>query len=209
MRHLRSALSVGFLLAVSMLPASGQETAAVTEQPLGPEAVAQAFLDTMVAEGLGATGRFFAPAALEEIKTAFLGLLDLEAGQGEGELRGLLFGADRSLEQVQALAPADFYRGVMRFVEAQMGESSVNLAGGEVLGAVMEGETLAHVVTRVRMGIGENGMDTIDVISLRRTEKGWALLLKGEMQQMIQAIRAQVDLARANEAPVEEGEGEP
>jgi hypothetical protein len=191
-------LSVGFLLILSLLPASSQETAAA--MPPDPEAVTQAFLDALESEGMGATGRFFDPAALAEIKTAFLGLLELEAAKGEGELRGLLFAGDPSWEQIQALPPTDFYQAVMRFIEVQMGQVDAHVAGGKVLGTVMEGEDLAHVVTRVQVGIGDEGVSSLDVVSLRRSDTGWALLLKGEMQQMVQAIRAQVDLARAAEA---------
>ncbi len=202
--------SVGFLLILSLLPASAQETAAAA--PPGPEAVTRAFLDTLETEGMGATGRFFDPAALAEIKTAFMGLLELEAAKGEGELRGLLFAGDPSWEQIQAIPATDFYQAVMRFIEVQMGQADAHVAGGKVLGTVMEGEDLAHVVTRVQVGIGGEGVSSLDVVSLRRTEEGWALLLKGEMQQMVQAIRAQVDLAHAAEAlpaPSKESEGEP
>jgi hypothetical protein len=198
MRFLKISLCVAMFLSS---PLAAQEGATAPAHTATPEAVAQAYLDAIVEGGLTATGAFFAPEALGDLKEAFVPLLELEAAQGQANLRGLMFDAGQSLEQIQALSPADFYNGVMRFLEVQMGQAQVSFSGGEVLGTVMEGEDLAHVVTRMAIGIGEGSAKNMEILSMQRVEGGgWALLLQGEIRQMMEAIRAQVEAAEAAQA---------
>ena len=158
-----------------------------------PEEVAQDYLRVATDDGLSATGRFFEPAAVEGMKQTFVSLLDLEAEQGQSQVRTIMFGEGTSLEAARQLNAPEFYGGVMRFIEAQMNSSEIRFSGSEVLGAVYEGSDLAHVVARVVVGVGEQEMSSVDLISMRRNGQGWALLMQAEMDQFAAAMRQQVD----------------
>ncbi|HEU4880615.1 MAG TPA: hypothetical protein VFT45_00180 [Longimicrobium sp.] len=175
-RILRGAL---LLLAVCALPlrAAAQDT---------PEAVAQRYYETFRNGDFAGNAALMHPAALEELKTTLTGLAAMPGATEDAEFREM-FGVS-SIEELRALpAPVLFERVLRNQLE---GEMRAILASTEVtiLGHVMEGDSTAHVVYRMRMNFGGQSLDQVQVMPLQRSGNEWRVLLTGSLAGMMNSM---------------------
>jgi hypothetical protein len=152
-----------------------------------PEQVVQRYYETFRAGDFAANAAIMHPAALEELKTTMVGFAEIP-GATEEEGFTEMFGV-RTLEEMRALAPAVLFERMLR---SQLGNDEMReiLGGTEVavLGHVMEGDTTAHVVYRMRMSFGEQTMDQVQVMPLKRADGEWRVLLTGSFAGMMGSI---------------------
>ncbi len=104
------------------------------------------------------------------------------------------FAGIETLDQLQQLGPGEM---LLRFLQARTPEyqrqqtlregrnplpdDSIPPEERQVLGAVMEGETLAHVVFRSTSAFLRNELPPrLDVVTLRRTDAGWRIVFRVE-----------------------------
>jgi hypothetical protein len=175
-RILRGAL---LLLATYALPlrAAAQDT---------PEAVAQRYYETFRNGDFAGNAALMHPDALEELKTTLTGLAAMPGATEDAEFREM-FGVS-SIEELRALpAPVLFERVLRNQLE---GEMRAILASTEVtvLGHVMEGDSTAHVVYRMRMNFGGQTLDQVQVMPLQRAGGEWRVLLTGSLAGMMNAM---------------------
>ena len=72
------------------------------------------------------------------------------------------------------------------------------MAGAEarVLGHVPEGTDLAHVVYRMTITVDGLKVTKMEVLSLQRTDSGWAMLLRSDIETMAAALRQRFGRAK-------------
>ncbi|HEX6373995.1 MAG TPA: hypothetical protein VF006_34015 [Longimicrobium sp.] len=170
-RILRGAL---LLLCVCASRAAAQDT---------PEAVVQRYYETFKNGDFAGNAALMHPDALEELKTTLTGMAALPGATEDLEFREM-FGVS-SIEEMRALpAPVLFERVLRNQLE---GEMRAILASTQVtiLGHVMEGDTTAHVVYRMRMDFGGQTLDQVQVIPLERASGEWRVLLTGSLAGMM------------------------
>lgn len=175
-RILRGAL---LLLATCALPlrAVAQDT---------PEAVAQRYYETFRNGDFAGNAALMHPDALEELKTTLTGLAAMPGATEDAEFREM-FGVS-TIEELRALpAPVLFERVLRNQLE---GEMRAILASTEVtvLGHVMEGDSTAHVVYRMRMNFGGQSLDQVQVMPLQRAGGQWRVLLTGSLAGMMNSM---------------------
>ncbi len=169
------------LLATCALPlrAAAQDT---------PEAVAQRYYETFRSGDFAGNAALMHPDALEELKTTLTGMAALPGATEDVEFREM-FGVS-TLEELRALpAPVLFERVLRNQLE---GEMRAILATTEIniLGHVMEGDTTAHVVYRMRMNFGGQRLDQVQVMPLQRAQGEWRVLLTGSLAGMMSSMPA-------------------
>lgn len=178
-RILRGAL---LLLAACALPsrAPAQDT---------PEAVVQRYYETFRAGDFAANAALMHPEALEELKTTLTGMAALPGATEDAEFREM-FGVS-SIEEMRALPAAVLFERVLR--NQLEGEMRAILAstGVTILGHVMEGDTTAHVVYRMRMDFGGQSLDQVQVMPLQRAGGEWRVLLTGSLAGMMSSMPAE------------------
>ena len=168
------------LLAACAIPAgaAAQET---------PEQVVQRYYETFRGGDFAANAAIMHPDALEELKTTLVGFAEIP-GATEEEGFTEMFGV-RTLEEMRALPPAALFERMLR---SQLDSEEMRgiLAGTEiaVLGHVMEGDTTAHVVYRMRMSFAQQTMDQVQVMPLKRAGGQWRVLLTGSLAGMMGSI---------------------
>jgi hypothetical protein len=166
------------LLALCALPwrAAAQET---------PEAVVQRYYDTFRSGEFAANAALMHPAALEELKTTLTGMAAMPGATENAEFREM-FGVS-SLEEMRALPAAVLFERVLR--NQLEGEMRAILATTDVsiLGHVLEGDSTAHVVYRMRMNFGGQSLDQVQVMPLQRSNGEWRVLLTGSLAGMMNA----------------------
>ena len=151
-----------------------------------PEAVAQRYYETFRSGDFAANAALMHPEALEELKTTLTGLAALPGATEDLEFREM-FGVS-SVEEMRALpAPVLFERVLRNQLEGEM-RAILATTDITILGHVMEGDTTAHVVYRMRMNFGGQSLDQVQVIPLRRADGEWRVLLTGSLAGMMNAM---------------------
>lgn len=206
MRRLAAAcLALAALLFVA--PARAWET--VPEPPApSPEMVVQSYMAAMKEGRYKDMAGVMHPEALEK----FAGMMRplLEAGlQDEGE-GGEMFRAFKGLtpEALKKLTPADLFSGLLDGLGQVVPDMREAMRSATVkpIGSVPEGD-LVHVVCRSSFSMQEISMSSVQVISLKKSEEAWRVLLTAEMEGLAQAFQGMADLLKTA-GPEEEEEEE-
>ncbi len=170
------------LLAACVLPAgaAAQDT---------PEQVVQRYYQTFQSGDYAANAALMHPGALEELKTTVAGMAALPGATEEPEFREM-FGVG-TLEELRALPAQTLFERVLRNqLEGEM-RAILATAQVQVLGHVLEGESTAHVVYRMKMDFGGQTMDQVQVLPLERVDGQWRVLLTGSLAGMMNAMPAE------------------
>jgi predicted RNase H-like nuclease len=165
------------LLLAPVSPLAAQDT---------PEQVVQRYFDTFRAGDYEGNVALMHPEALDEVKETMQGLVAL-AGTDDPTFREM-FGVG-SAEEFNRLTSAQLFERMLRsqLEDSQMREL-LSTAQITVLGHVMEGDSTAHVVYRMRMSVGEMNVDQVQVAPLRRAGGQWRVLLTGSLAGMMNAV---------------------
>lgn len=185
MRHRLVLRLLAALLALTPTTAVAQEKG---PQATAPEALTREYFHALRDRGLGSTADFLHPDELARYKETMLPLFEAEAAAGESALRRTVFGPDTSIEEVREVPPARFLRTFLEEVARQSGEP-IRFEELKVIGSLPEGEDLVHVLVRFRLGSGEVGATSLEVVSFRRYEETWRMLLTGELEGFARAVR--------------------
>lgn len=156
-----------------------------------PEQVAERYYAAFRTGDVPANAALMHPEALEELKGALVRMAGIPGATDEPEFREM-FGV-ATVEELQALpARAIFERVLAHQMRGEMRE----IAAGtqvQVLGHVLEGDSLAHVVYRMRMSFGGQSLDRVQLLPLRRADGGWRVLLTGSLAETMSAFPAAPD----------------
>ena len=174
-----AAAAVVALACAAALPAAGQGT---------PEEVVEQYYSSFRSGDFTASAALMDPAALEELRSAVARMAALTGGSAEQLQES--FGVSSAAE-LEAVPPRVLYERVLR---ATLGSDEarqlLSTAEVHVLGHVPEGPEHAHVVYRMRMGMGEMQLDQVQVAPVRRTAEGWRVMLTGSLAGMLQGLQA-------------------
>jgi hypothetical protein len=153
-----------------------------------PESIATAYSAAMRRADWPAAAAFMHPDALGRLRTLFEPLVQEER---TGAI-GMAVFAVKDVAEFRALPEAERFTRLMRFFAAQTPQLKTMLAATEtvVIGHVREGVDTAHVVTRARTSTGIFTVDKTSVLSMRRSEGGWGILLSGDIEGLATALRA-------------------
>ncbi len=167
------------VLAMAMLsPAVQAESAAET---------AAAYFDALRQRDYARAAAYFDPVALQEFRDTTSFVSELPPAM-QREFLVTFFGATATAEKVEALSNAERFAAFLRVVmESAPG---VVFQGVTVIGEVPEGEDMRHVVTRSRLSANGVELDAVEVISFRRADGKWRVLMSGKMKGLAAQVRA-------------------
>ena len=102
-----------------------------------------------------------------------------------------LFGTNFHSETIQNESPADFFADIMNMTTNVSPELKATFSGMKNLsiGAVAEGDSLVHVVNRTNLNIGGQSITEMNVVTLKKIEGEWRLLLSPKVEGIAQMIR--------------------
>jgi len=136
-----------------------------------------------------AAAKMFDPAALKSFRGTMLFMTELDEDQ-RNEVLEVFFGHGATKESVEKMSDTEFFAGFFKGVMGQAEEiGGVDFGELQVLGEVPEGADVVHVVTRNKVGVGEIKVESLEVISFKKTEAGWKALLNGEMTGMAAQLK--------------------
>jgi len=182
MRRATRTFTASIALALALL-------AGLTQAAGTPEQLAIDYMAALKKDGLTAAPAFIDPDELARFKEMLMPLVRREAATGDTPITAALFGKDTKLAQVEAMSPLEFSTALMRVLGEKL--SDVKYGDVQVLGTVREKEVV-HVVARVATEISAGvQMNTVTVISTRKSGDAWKLMLTGELEGLAAGLRSQ------------------
>ena len=152
-----------------------------------PEQVVQRYFDTFRTGDYAGNVALMHPEALASMKETMSGLASLP-GAAEDPQFQVMFGVS-SMEEFNRLTPAALFERILRSqLDNPEMKQMLSSAQTTVLGHVMEGDTVAHVVYRMRMSVGEMNVDQVQVAPVKRADGQWRVLLAGSFAGMMNAV---------------------
>lgn len=173
------------LLFVILIFASGSAYAKSASE------TAKEFYDLLKQKNYNAAAGYYDPAAL----SGFRKLMSFENEIPDGK-RNIFFQTffvpALTDDSISKLSDHDyfvsFWRGIL---------TSENYSGGikygdvEILGVVMEGEDLAHVVIRNRITVENKGVESVEVTTFGKIGKHWKVKMSGKLKVIALTLRWQ------------------
>ena len=153
-----------------------------------PEQVVQRYYASFFTGDYAGGAALMHPEALDQLKETMVGLAAMPGATEDPEFREMFDVG--TVAEFQALSPATVFERLLR---AQLDEPDMreilSTAQVTVLGHVMEGDTTAHVLYRMRMTLGEAmEMDQVQVAPLKRANGEWRVLLTGSLAGMMSGM---------------------
>lgn len=134
--------------------------------------------------------KYFDPMALDDFRQTMSFIYEIPA-EAKQEFFQVFFGPGANQESILKLSDTEFFASFLRAVMAQAeAAGKINIKGMEILGEVMEGSDIAHIVTRNRASVGEIYMESMEVVSFKRKGNEWKLLMSGKIKGMANQLRA-------------------
>lgn len=128
------------------------------------------------------------PDALQGLKEM---VMDIMSFDSTGSI-AILFTGETDPEAIQNMHPktafSRFMEGLLQ-IQPEMAQAFTSLET-ETLGHIMEGESIAHVVTRGKLSVMGIDMEQMEVMTLKRHEDTWLALLSGDISNMAQAFKS-------------------
>lgn len=186
MTRLRTTLRCSLLGLLMM----GTVAAHAQTPPDTPEAMAEAFLTAFRDTDWERCAALMHPDALEDFKGILMEIAEIDSS---GAFVQMFFGEDAGPDVLAETPPDGVFRQFIAAIMEEVPMMGAMLGGldAEIIGHVEEGDSLAHVVSRNRIDVMGAQFTQMEVISLRRYEGGWRLLLTGDMENMVTVFRQQ------------------
>jgi hypothetical protein len=158
-----------------------------------PEAVAKRAMEALKEDRLDDFAKAMHPDALKELKSVMVSVV--EAAEKGGQAKDLLalLGNAKSSDDLNKLDEQKFFVVFYRGLTRSQPKLKEVLSGAEikVLGHIMEGTDTAHVIHRMTMTVEGTKVAKMEVISMRKTESGWGMMLTGDLENVAKALRRQ------------------
>jgi len=128
-------------------------------------------------------------SALHEFKAKLLPLLNHEATNGRNGLLKRTFGKNAKFEDAQNATDKVFFVNVISNVAGLIRNSGIKNTHTTVIGEVMEGDDVMHVLVRERYKLGDMEITNIEVLSYKKINNNWAMLLSGKIRGLVQTLQ--------------------
>lgn len=153
------------------------------------ESVVQSYLETLKSGDFQKSAELMHPEALEKFRSLLIPLVEAAADAKAEESLLPLFKGVSDVAALKKLSPAGFFAAFFNGIAEVNPMIKDALASGNmtVLGSVPEGDVL-HVVCRTSVKVEELSIAKMEVMSLKRHEGNWRVLLSGEMEGLAQAL---------------------
>jgi hypothetical protein len=134
------------------------------------------------------------PEAQTDFREHFMPIITMAEESGALPQLGPVIGIS-SLEDAKFMSDTDFLGRIMGNIMNNMGAGQMLAqATSDVLGAVTEGDTLAHVVYRMINTVSGTEFEKVDLLSLKKSEGHWRAMLSGDIegigQRLMQMMRS-------------------
>jgi hypothetical protein len=147
-----------------------------------PRAVAERILASLQRKDADAFTRDVHPEAIAAFRANVVRILEQSATPDQRAQGLKFFGGARSVDELKKMPADRVFVAYMRGVFGRMPAATDVRVTNTVIGEVLEGDALAHIVYRARAASAKETAANVTVLSLRRSPGGWKALLDGDLQ---------------------------
>ena len=150
------------------------------------------YFEVMRSGDFDAAAALFDPAEIRAFRSSLSFLSDLPP-QSRDELYANFFGNGATPESVDSLTDNEYFSAFFSFAMMQSGMMQVmNMATLEYLGHVMEGENIAHAVTRVSLDTPQMSFENMSVASYVRRGDQWKMKMSADIRSVADRLKQAV-----------------
>ena len=152
-----------------------------------PERTAEEFVQLSTSQGPSAAVILYHPDEVQRVRDKILLMCEREAESGRKQVRGTLFGAGATLDEVRRMTPENLLLAVM----AKLPARTTVYDDFKALGLVKEGENV-HVVVRASLKKVERlkRRSIVQVVSLLPSGKEWRAAVPSGIEAYIDGVLA-------------------
>ena len=155
-----------------------------------PSEAANDYFGMLKDKNYKAAALLFDPSALKEFRQ-MMGFTDEVSPEAQKQFFTAFFGSESNMKTVSKLSDVEYFSSFLTAVFAQLESvGGVNFDKMEVIGEVMEGNNIAHVVTRTKVSAGEIELESMEVVSFKKSDKEWRALLSGKLKGIAIQLKA-------------------
>ncbi len=154
-----------------------------------PETISKSYFDLLKGQQWDKISELYDPTALRDFKNMMSFMTELP-DEAATQVLSQFFGAGTTKESLKTMSDVKFFSSFLKGVMAQVAQvGQLDFKKVEILGSVPEGTGLSHVVTRTTIEMGEIRLESMEIISFKKTNAGWKILLQGKIKGMAQQIK--------------------
>ena len=174
-----------------------------------PESISKSYFEFVKHQQWDEISGLYDPVALRDFREMMSFLIEVPDEKSSVVL-ARFFGPGTTKASLKAMSDASFFSSFLKStmsMAVQLGQ--LDFKKIDVLGSVPEGTNLRHVVARTFTGMGEMSMEQMNVISFKKTNEGWKMLMQAKMKGMAQQLKRTISLfgtkTALSESPVQDG----
>jgi len=183
-------VTIGILFGVCSCATNAPRDGKAVEFPPGsPEAISRSYLEMLKQKQWAKIADLYDPKALSDFREMMSFILEVP-DEAASKVLPSLFGPGSTKESITSMSDLQFFSSFLQGITAQAVQlGQLDFKKIDVLGSVSEGDSIQHVITRTYASIGDIDMESMEVISFRKTDDKWRILLQGKMKGMAQHLK--------------------
>ena len=161
-----------------------------------PEELSKTYFKMLSQQQWDEIAKLYDPASLKEFRETMSFLVEVP-DEAASRVLGGFFGPGATKDSVKALSDQAFFSFFLRGVMAQASQlGELDFRKVETLGTIVESDTLNHVVVRTDIGLGAMSMEAMEVLSFKKKDGRWGLLMQGKLKGLAQRIKNALESRR-------------
>jgi len=154
-----------------------------------PEELSQSYFDLVKENQWDKVVELYDPEGLREMREMLSFLSDLP-DEVAPQILARFFGSGTTKETFKTMSDKDFFSSFFKGVMTQANQlGGIQFKQVDILGTVPEGENLRHVLTRTHTKLGDMTMETMEIVSFKKTNVGWKILMQAKVKGMAQQLK--------------------
>ncbi|WP_089728840.1 hypothetical protein [Candidatus Thiosymbion oneisti] len=154
-----------------------------------PEELSKSYFDFMKEDQWDKLVELYDPSALRDMRE-MLSFFSEVPDEMAPQMLAQFFGPGMTKATLKTMSDTDFFSSFFKGVMAQAEQlGQLEFKQVDILGTVPEGENLRHVLARTHAKLGDMTMETMEVVSFKKTEGGWKILMQGKIKGMAQQLK--------------------
>lgn len=155
----------------------------------GPEEITEEYFQLLEDQKWEEIASLFDENALSDFRGMLQFLFENDSLPALAQVRSQFFGPSITSAQVNEMTDQIFFSKFLGGIFQQAAQlGSLNFTKLEILGSVKEGKDTVHVVTRNVVGFGEMEMENMEIVSFKKVETQWKILLSGKIKGFAQQL---------------------
>jgi len=154
-----------------------------------PSEIAKEYLELVQKREYTKTARIYDPSALKSFRKTMDFAQELPEDV-QDQVYKSLFGGTATPELIQSMTDEEFFGTLFLYVMKQAEVAgNFRMTEAKIIGEVEESDSLAHVVARTTVNIGEMDVESMEIMSFTKASGEWKALVSSEINGIPEQLK--------------------